>query len=252
MDRPVSVKDTNYDPDYWQVVGHYDQVVTSLLDKMPTARPDSVDMAFKLMGSRMIEGVNSMSALERLATHNHYRDTAILLRALYDLHIQFLYLLTDPPTLSLLYLNYNNVELFNHFQTFNDNDSIVGKRMKADPNWPQLKARVTAGYMQVKAAYEYTRKGKVVVRKHWHEGQLDVLATRVNREAEYRVMHKVLSGIVHSSAASLRLDFLPDHSLYLDGWRFAIRVVGGMAKYLGVPFDKLEQKLYESKLDQAI
>src|ERR1700691_4213063 len=115
MQRPMNIpkKNTNYDPAYWSTLNIYQQVTTGLVHRLPEAKPNGVDRIFKLMQKRMVEIINSLHVLERVAEHEHYRDSAVLLRTAYDLHIQFLYILTDPVKLSVLYNNFQAVELHN-------------------------------------------------------------------------------------------------------------------------------------------
>jgi hypothetical protein len=142
-------------------VGLFHDYVSSLMKKlkpMPDP-PKSIDFAFHLMQERMIQGMNTLNMMEKHSKHDHYHDALAVLRVMYDLHLQFLYILTDPVKLSVQYCNHANVEVFRHLEIYYKYPTKFANQLKQILNWDQIRKKIEADYNRVKADF-LNSKGK--------------------------------------------------------------------------------------------
>jgi Family of unknown function (DUF5677) len=237
-----------------QSVAAYKSAIGSLIDRLATTDIVPGDITLRLIQRRMLDGLNSLTILadrDVNDSHDHTRDSGCICRAMYDLHIQFLFLLTDFPKYKVLYANYGFIVAYEMITTMEQHSPDMAARATGgDPTWPTRRANIVKRYEEAKSAYEYMdRNGDIHVRRHWYKGQLDKIAQDIGRESEYRVVQKQLSGVIHSDVASLFLStVMPLESLYL-GCAITMRVVGGIARYLKMDFNDLEQKMYDFSLN---
>jgi hypothetical protein len=213
-------------------------------------RKHAIQMAFRVMQKRMINAVSTLGALTKLLkevtfTHDPTFDAVVILRAMYDLHLQFLCILLDPLKNARAYLNFSAVEVFRQMEIIRVYSPGIQKGIT---NWPAVVQKVTADFDKVQDDYAITNsKGKQVVRPNWYVGQLDGIARQVGYEPEYRMVQKTLSAVVHSSSASLMMGFIIldcDGCLH-DGWCITLRVCAGIAKHLKIPLTPVEQLMYD-------
>jgi hypothetical protein len=232
-----------------ELVNAYTQVGASLVNRLTSGTPQSLDVAFTIILTRMVGGMKSLTSLSTTA-HDYYIDTACILRVLYDLHIQFRYMLLDPIKHSVDYLNFSYIERYNQMIVLEKYPGKVINNIQAMPNWAAKRAELVNNFNARRAAFEYQdKKGATHVRKQWYKGHLDTIAKDAGMEQEYRIMHKYLSAIVHSSSLNLMNVSMPVEVIFLYGWVATMRVIGGIAKFQQLTFDTGETAVYEQSLE---
>ena len=242
----------DFDGQFKFTIDTFRRVGSSLCQKLNTVGGDpdnSVDRAFHLMQIRMVNAMNSLELLDKEAKKikdGSFNDAAIVLRSMYDLHLQFLYILKDPVVRSRNYMNFAAVDSYRLLEAFTKHPSNAHNALKQF-DLPAMKARVEADYNRVKNDFLTVDQKKV--RPDWYVGKLDGIAHEAGYDAEYAIMQKILSNIIHSGSMSLTTGLVvPQYSVLHDGWMIMIRVVGGIAKYLNVRFDELELSIYDQSL----
>ena len=236
-----------YDPGYWGTITLHRNVVSGLLTKLaihPLSDPDTVAV-FDLAIDRLLNAVESLGLLEADAD-DHYRDSAVIVRAMYDLHVQFLFILhADTPARARMFLDFAKVEIYSVIERFESESLKLSAELQKHPKYQTARANHKAMHDAVKPHFEYAggnKKGET--RPQWHKEQLCQMAEPLGLGPECRVLHKLLSAAVHSSATTLLHDLLPGTSLYYDGWRLTLRVIASIAAYRGVPFEPHEQEVF--------
>ena len=180
---------------------------------------------------RMLHGITTLRYLDRVPDSR--RDSAVVLRALYDLHLQILYILCDAVKRVDDYRAYMAVEQFEWVQLIKTSNAALAQRIRARADFAPAAAEREADYNKIK--HRFLAKSGEKCWPHWYKGKLDDLAKEVGRLDEYKLVQKILSQIVHGSAIAIaRPLMIPDPAFVHDGWIITTRVLDAIAKYLNV------------------
>ena len=207
-------------------------------------RPGPVARAIEMITRRVVASGNSLAALRNGSPHDFSFDAASILRTTYDVMLQGLYIIVDPSKRekrSQLYLDFMDVERMRRIELIHDSPTRLANRLressKAATGEPAIKKR----FEEVKGKFTGGNGG---VRRDWYPGTLRDLARASGLEAEYEVIQKWLSGVVHSSPLTLKEGPLVDGLLVLNWhWRFAFRILGAYAKYKEIDLHQTEKDL---------
>jgi len=225
-------------------VKNYHTVAMSICAKLEAAGTtgDTLQTIIAIQ-NRMIHAVDAVQLLDRL--EDSRSDQALLLRGMYDLHIQTLFLLSDPATNVPDYLDFMRVEQFEWGELLTSSKTVLAKNIMAQSAIGQAISDRTADYNAVKHRF-LTNSGKKC-RPHWYKGTLADLADKVNRREEYDIMQKILSQVVHSSSIAMtRPLMIPDMAFIHDAWIVTLRVLGAMAACLKITLDARESAMVKS------
>jgi hypothetical protein len=237
--------------DFAKAIDEYGKAATSLAAKLKHSDYVATDLTFKSMQRRMMDGMNSLTLLNGVTEpqHDTSRDLAALFRVMYDLHLQFRYVLLEPKAHSFAYISYAHIEQHQVFQLLKPGPLYQAALAKT-PELAKTDAAIDANYQKYRRAFEYEKDGKTKVRNHWYEGQLDAIVIKIDKkmntkhEREYRLVQKVYSGAVHSSSLSLIRNTLPNYNLIMCGWALTMRVIGGIADHQQTTFTESERMAY--------
>ena len=188
--------------------------------------------------NRITCGLESLRALHRHAQHDFRTDGMTLLRAIYDAHLQALYILADPGEAderARLFVDYRWIEQRRMQELLEGNSTQLARTLLTSPKRAEGEAAREENDQRLRPKY-LTRKGKDV-RTNWYPGSLRELAREVGLESEYEILQRDLNGAVHSSPTALLAgaSFSGPEHLLLVGWKLMFRVLGRIAQHHGVP-----------------
>ena len=204
-------------------------------------------VAIEMIASRIVASGSSLTVLRNHAPHDWGFDGASILRNIYDVMLQGMYIVADPcmrENRAQLYLGFMDVERKRRIELLDSSGTDLAKRISGSPKRPAAEPEIEKRFNAIKVNYQ-TKAGKI--RETWYPGTLRDLARTAGLEPEYELMQKSLSGAVHSSPLTLKEGpFVKDFLLMDWHWRFAFRILGAYADYKKVALDKTEQGLVES------
>ncbi|HEY8667377.1 MAG TPA: DUF5677 domain-containing protein [Tepidisphaeraceae bacterium] len=203
------------------------QVATRLCGLLENAqRRDIVATVARYQQNRMIGAVNSLTVLRTQSPHHFGFDGAMILRGVYDIYLQALYIMHDPAqqvALATLFSEYACVEKKDLMDLLKGNCTEFSRSIVSSDPWMQGGEDVEEAFEHARANYQ-GRKQRT--RRYWYEGDLRKLAKSVNYEAEYELMQRLLSAPVHSSPFALLSGPPMRRSGYLTiSWRLTFRVL---------------------------
>ncbi len=205
-----------------------------------------VPVAIEMIASRLVNSGNSLVVLRRDSPHDYGFDAASILRTIYDVMLQGLYIMADSAKQeerAQLYLDFMHVERKQRIEAMDASGTDLAKRISSSPKRANAEPAIEEQVKNVRAKYT-GKNGKV--RRKWYPGTLHDLASATGLKAEYELMQKFLSAAVHSSPLTLRegpsvRDFRP-----IDWhWQFAFRIHGAYAEYKGVTLNEIEKGLID-------
>jgi hypothetical protein len=225
--------------DFWAAKGN------AIVAKLKQVRQDTpVTAAIELLLGRIVGAGNSLRVLGEHAPHAFAFDGAMILRGIYDAMLQALYILVDAgrrTERAELYLDFFWIDKKNEIELFDKSPTVLGKRISTSPRRASVGPAIEEEIQRVHPRFE-NAKGKL--RNHWYDGNLRDLAKAVELEAEYELLQKHLSGVVHSSAYALTEGMpMQGRLLMALAWRFSFRVLGSFAAYAQITLDDHEQEL---------
>lgn len=210
-------------------------------------KPGPVAVATEMITGRILASGNSLAVLYNGSPHDWAFDGASILRNIYDVMLQGLYIMADVARRNeraQLYLDFMDVERMRRIELLDASGTDIAKHVSGSPKRPNAEPAIKKRCNAVKAKY-VTKKGKL--RDTWYRGSLRDLAKASRLEGEYELMQKFLSGVVHSSPLTLEEGPIVHGFLLMDWhWRFAFRVLGTYAAYKGVVLDQTEKDLIAS------
>jgi hypothetical protein len=195
---------------------------------------------------RISGAVDTLTALHRFAKNDWRADGMTLLRAIYDAHLQVLYILEDPAKAderAQLFLDFRWIEQRAMQQIIEHNPTRLAKKLMQSPKRLEGAVELDANYQKLRPHF-LTKNGKKD-RGQWYPGTLRELAVAVGLESEYEIIQKDLSGSVHSSPTALLAGPTfsnPEHLLLL-AWKLMFRVLGRTAAHHHVPLEKHHEKM---------
>jgi len=195
---------------------------------------------------RIAGALDTLTALDRFAKNDWRADGMTLLRAMYDAHIQALYILSDSAQAderAQLFLDFRWIEQRRMQKIIEGNPTRLAKKLLQSPKRAEGEAERDANYQKLRPKY-LTKDGKKD-RGDWYAGTLRDLAYAVGLESEYEIVQKDLSGAVHSTPTALLSgpSFSKPEHLVLLGWRLMFRVLGRIAAHHGVPLGKEHEEI---------
>jgi hypothetical protein len=187
------------------------------------------------MQRRAMASLNSLTVLIEHATHDCYHDAASILRGLYDVHLQVLYLMTKPVEHAALYADHVDVQNHRVLKTILRNNSDLCKDIRDHPERHTFETNVVHRFKRVEARFLIKDKKRKRCRTNWYEGDLSTLATALGYLSEYELIQMHLSQSVHSTPYGLQFGAVVDNSILMNyAWAFNFRIIGAVADYLGV------------------
>jgi hypothetical protein len=190
---------------------------------------------------RAMSALNSLTVLTGESEHDHAHDGAVILRAMYDVQLQALYMLQDPVCRSQMYRDYLAVQTYDLLQLADNSPTDIGEAIRSSLLRPFFERDVRANYLAVRPQFLTNRGDRV--RDNWYRGTLADLATAVGYFSEYQLMQRSLSKSVHSTPLGLFNGAGVNDSILLHyGWVFNFRIIGGIVRYVGtIQLDEFEQ-----------
>jgi len=221
------------------------KTANGIVAKLNAARRDSVvTSAIEVLLSRIVGAGNSLHTLRNYAPHEYAPDGGMILRGTYDAMIQALYILSDSTeqeARAQLYLDYFWVEKKETIELLDTSPTLFGKQMSNSPRRASAEQAIEERFQSV--CGRFRNRNKSTFRKHWYAGDLRVLAAALGLESEYLLLHKHLSGIVHSSAYALKEGMPIQGFLLLSlAWRFSYRVLGKFSEYANITLENHERE----------
>ncbi len=231
-----------------QILGCHRKIANALVMKLNAQKGAArVAVAMEMIAGRIVDSGNSLAVLRNNALHDYRFDAASILRNIYDVMLQGLYIMADPAERrerAELYLDFMDVERKRRIELMDSSSTDLAKRISDSPKRPSSEPRIETRFNEVKGKYE-TKKGKM--RRDWYPGTLRDLAKAADLEPEYELMQRFLSGVVHSSPLTLKEGPLVRGFLLMDWhWRFAFRILGAYADHKGIALDETEQGLVDA------
>lgn len=238
-----------HERDMWGLQG---EIASGMLAKLKALPPSPKTHAVRCICDiqvRAMGSVNTLLVLYDYAPHNYVHDGAVILRGLYDLHLQALYLMQQPDERSRLFTDYRDVQAYRLLQAARRNESDIGKEMRTMPFEPQF-AQVQAKYEAVRSKFpvmkfkggRWSVCGGNGCRKYWYPGSLADLAREVGFLAEYGLMQPNLSNSVHSTPFGLIHGPGVNKGMLLNyAWQLNFRILAGIVRYAGIELDEFER-----------
>jgi hypothetical protein len=231
----------------WRIWNEFARVAARICGLLENAqRRDLVATVARYQQNRLIGAVNSLAVLLEHSPHHFGFDGAMILRGIYDLHLQALYVLHDPnqqlqrATLFSDYVHVERVRLLERYDrnmtNFAASITQHAERQRAEPALRHEYDRVRPNYL--------VGQGQRC-RKYWYAGDLRTLATAVGYEQEYDLMQPMLSSPVHAAPFALLVGPPMRNSAYLTtGWRLTFRVLAKVMELHGwQSADELERHM---------
>ncbi|MCY2929587.1 MAG: DUF5677 domain-containing protein [Planctomycetota bacterium] len=220
-------------------------VANGILTKLNTIpKPGPVAAAIDMIAGRLVASGNSLLVLRRNSRHDYGFDALSILRTMYDVTLQGLYILADQAKQeerARLYLDFMWVERKQRIELMDSSKTWLAKRLSGSPMRANAEPAIEERFESVKA--KYTGKNNKV-RGDWFPGRLRDLARATGLEAEYLLMQKFLSGFVHSTPLTIMMGpVVPDFLLIDWHWRFVFRILGSYAEVKAVTLDEKENGL---------
>ena len=231
-----------------QILEFQRTVANAMVTKLNTVmKDDSVTISVEMIASRIVASGNSLAVLRNNAVHDYAFDAASILRNIYDVMLQGLYILADPAERekrAKLYLDFMNVERVRRIELMDKSDTDIAKRFSGSPRRAGAEPAIRKSFDAVKQKY-MNKNGNI--RHIWYPGNLRNLAKASGLEPEYEIMQKFLSGVVHSSPLTLEEGpIVRDLSPVDLHWQFAFRILGAYADYKGIALNQTESDLIHS------
>lgn len=209
----------------------------NLIEAVRTKAPefDALDaLVHRISGT-----INSIWVLRRSSLLDWGFDGMILLRGIYDAHIQARWILADPSKVeerALLYLDWKWVERHNMLPVLDASPTSLAKLVAKSPKRKVSEPYMAQQFARVRSKYERKPGGKL--RTDWSGIKIKDMATELGADTldEFVILYRSLSGVVHSSALAIEdqnpmfgSEFHP-----IIAWKFQMRVLARHAELHGV------------------
>jgi hypothetical protein len=181
------------------------RIANNILTKLNAQQtPGAIAVAIEMIARRIVASGNSLAVLRNSAVSDYAFDAASILRNIYDVMLQGLYIMADSAKReerARLYLDFMHVERKRRIELMDTSSTGLAKWISGSPKRPGAEPGINTRFSEVKPKY-MTRKGKI--RDTWYPGTLRDLAEATGLESEYELMQRLLSGVVHSSPLTLK------------------------------------------------
>lgn len=196
--------------------------------------------------NRISGALDSLTALYRFAKNDWRADGMTLLRAMYDAHLQVLYILADSTKAderAQLFLDYRWIEQRRMQNLLERNSTLLAQTLLRSPRRAEGEAEREENFQRLRPKY-LTKDGKRL-RRDWYEGNLYDLAREIGLEPECEILQRDLSGAVHSTPTALLAgaSFSEPEHLLLVGWKLMFRVLGRIAQHHGVHLEPEHEEI---------
>jgi len=223
-------------PSDGEILNMQRDVMNAIIGKLNAVRKDGpTTEAVELLLKRLMGSVNSLAVLRNDSPHDFRFDGAHILRGVYDAALQAMYILCDAEKRderAKLYLDFYWIEKKRLMDRYLKESTTLSNHIAGSTRRKGGEAAITAKFDEVKANY-LTHAGDV--QPNWYKGNLSCLAKEVGLHTEYEILNKQLSGVVHSSALTLKGEVPYNGFLLVDlACRMAFRVLGLFCEYKGI------------------
>jgi len=180
-------------------------------------------------------------------------DAASLLRTAYDAMLQGLYIMKEPQDREEragLFLDFIYVEKVEWFKLYDGNPTDLAKFVSQSPKRRDAEPEIRKRFDEVKDQF-MTKKGKL--QENWYPGKPYDLAKETGYESEYKLMQKILSGVVHSTPRTLQEGpWMSEYMLLSWYWQFTFRILGAYADFKGIELNEDEKESIADAQENAL
>jgi len=203
--------------------------------------------ALHLLSNRMVKTMNSLLILCEDAQHDFAFDGMTLLRTIYDLHLQALYILRDPKIReqrATMYFDFEWVEKDRFRRMIDSNPTAFARTLRTSAK--RAAAEPVLDRELGRAGPQFRQRDGKEYRRTWYPGKLRDLAKAAGVEAEYQIVQPTLSAAVHSSPFAMRCGpMVEPRMMLLMSFHFLFRVVGQIAEMHGIQLTDEQRILIE-------
>ena len=139
-------------------------------------KPGCIAMSIEMISGRIVGSGNSLAILHRDSPHDWTFDGASILRNIYDVMLQGLYIMADPAKQderAQLYLDFMDVERKRRIDLMDASGTNIAKYISGSPKRAEAEPAIEERFDDVKVKFT-TKKGKP--RDTWYPGSLRDLA----------------------------------------------------------------------------
>lgn len=230
-----------------QIFDFYTKTGNTILARVnESQKSDDVVQATNLLMARLVQSGNTLRVLHDNATQHDWRlDGASILRTSYDAMLQALYIFHDSTKceeLARRFLDFRIIEHENLLRLFDKSSTTLSQQMANSPRRKVCEPAIKKEFERV--CQKYSIDGEKRLPVNWYETNLRELAMKAGYEAEYEILQKQLSAIVHSSVFGIDgTSFFKPIDLMRFQWSFAFRVLDKVATFAGVELSTAESNL---------
>ncbi|HUU97206.1 MAG TPA: DUF5677 domain-containing protein [Phycisphaerae bacterium] len=200
IDLDPSLEETRFsapwlDADGRRIWRHLLETEAAILAKWGVHQlPSPVDEAARRFVNRAGQLVAAAAGIAKL--HRDY-EFPLLIRSLFELSLQFEYLMADPEDRARLYLDYEHVTKYRAEQAWLRFPGLIGRTLRDSPQRAKGEERNRAEYERVRLQFARAPKRPDQTRHHWYPGTLRDLAGQLDRIAEYEAIYGLYSAWAH-------------------------------------------------------
>jgi hypothetical protein len=210
-------------------------------------RDDAVAACHTLMRRLVNSGSTLRVLFDNANDHDWTADGASILRTSYDASLQALYILADPKERqqrARRFIDFSIIEQVKLIELADERRTAASRQIADSKRRAAIEPTIRSEFNRVSKLYGYDKMKKPPV--NWYKGSLRDVAKGAGYETEYVLIHKQLSGAVHSSFFGLTYSgaFKGFNAIQLY-WLFAFRVLRKLADYLEVELTDAEKKILE-------
>ena len=166
--------------------------------------PDSVKNISKYFLNRGGQILASVVAM--MTAGSCYAGPAVT-RTMFELSLQFEYLMKNPATRAKQYREYAHVTRHRLSQAIARNPTgPISQQIAGSPLRPEGEKRNQAEYDQIKEKYQKGKTGKEKLWENWYRMTIHDLAKEICRDGEYRVVYAFCSSWAHGDPLSTQSD----------------------------------------------
>ena len=229
IDLDASLEETRItppwlDPDGRRIWRHFLDVDSAILRAWSDHRlPGRIDEAARRFVNRSEQLVAAGAGLLKLQRHF---ELPLVIRSLFELALQFEYLMKDAEARAALYLDFEHITKHRSVEAFVQLPGPFGDRLRASPLRDEGEKRNRAEFDRVRDQFA-AKRGSRKVRRHWYPGTLRDLAKDLDRTAEYEAIYGLYSGWAHGdpwTSSLLKLEHGGLMHLYTYWARILIQV----------------------------
>ncbi len=140
-------------------------------------------------------------------------ELPLIVRSLFELSVQFEYLMRDPEPRAELYLEYEHITKHRTMEAWVDMPGPIGDHLRASPRRAEGEKQNRAEYDRVCDQYS-VKPNSTKARMHWYAGSLRDLANELGRTAEYAAVYGLYSAWAHGDPWTAGLLKIGDGGLW--------------------------------------